>query len=249
MLFNMMKPFNPSTRYLGNYAARDSTVEFYQRINTLINLNSTVLNLGAGRGAWSEIETSELKRNLQDICPKVTHYIGADIDPVVLENTTTSENVLITDGIIPIEDKSVDLIIADWVLEHVSNPAVFCKEVDRVLKTNGYFCARTPHVLSYWALAGRLVGNARHNMFLKYIQPGRQEVDIFPTCYMINTLSDIKSHFSGYRHYSYLYVVNPAYFFGKKFLYGFFEFMHNRLLPRPMSSCILVFMQKLYPYD
>jgi SAM-dependent methyltransferase len=241
----MQQPFSPDFGYLGNYAPRDGTVEFYQRIHSLTNVNHTVLNLGAGRGAWSLIETSDVRRTLQDIRPKVYHYIGADIDPVVLENKTTNENVLITNGIIPLEDRSVDLIIADWVLEHVSNPSVFCKEVDRVLKHGGYFCARTPHLLSYWAVGGRLVANAKHVRFLKYIQPGRHEVDVFPTCYRMNTLSDIERAFRGYRNYSYLYVVNPAYYCGNRYLYGLLEFLHNRLMPRPFSSCIMAFLQKI----
>lgn len=245
LLTYFMHSYSPDSRYLGNYAPHDGTVEFYQRIHALTNPTFTALNLGAGRGAWSEIDTSEVRRTLQDIRPNVSHYIGADIDPVVLKNPTTNHNVMITDGSIPLEDRSVDLIIADWVLEHVSNPAQFSHEVDRILKPGGFFCARTPHILSYWALGGRLVANARHVSFLKHLQPGRHEVDIFPTCYRMNTLGAIRSSFNGYRSYSYLYVVNPAYFFGNKFLYGLLEFTHNRLLPRPLSSCIMAFMQKL----
>lgn len=39
----------------------------------------------------------------------------------------------------PIESDSVDLVISDWVLEHIQDPSKFSTEFSRVLKKGGFF--------------------------------------------------------------------------------------------------------------
>ena len=51
-----MKSFNPNAYKIGGYSENDGTIDFYSRINCLINDNSEVLDFGAGRGAWAEDE-------------------------------------------------------------------------------------------------------------------------------------------------------------------------------------------------
>ena len=38
--------------YFGNFFQNDGTIDFYLRIRTLINENSSVLDYGAGRAKW-----------------------------------------------------------------------------------------------------------------------------------------------------------------------------------------------------
>ena len=38
-----------------------------------------------------------------------------------MQNPTTHKNIIISSNKIPLEDESMDLIIADWVLEHIEN--------------------------------------------------------------------------------------------------------------------------------
>jgi SAM-dependent methyltransferase len=240
----MKNSFSPNHLYAGEYVPEDGTVQFYQRINSLLEPSFSVLNLGAGRGAWYYIDNCKLRRELQDIRPKVNRYIGADIDKAVLENPVTSSNVLIVNDRVPIEDQSFDLIISDWVLEHVQNPSVFCAEVNRLLKPGGFFCARTPHNLAYWAFVSRLVDNAKHSAWLKYIQPSRLEIDTFPVCYKLNTLKKIEIYFPRYHHFSYLYCANPSYYFGNELLYRIMSCAHKSLLTARLSSSLFVFVRK-----
>src|ERR1700683_527655 len=114
--------FNPAARMAGGYLPLDGTVEFYGRVCALLQPTDIVLNLGAGRGGWYFEYESEYRRSLQDLKPRVKYLYGADIDPVVLTNPTSHENLLIRDGRIPLVEHSVDLVVADYVFEHVESP-------------------------------------------------------------------------------------------------------------------------------
>ncbi|MBU6297934.1 MAG: class I SAM-dependent methyltransferase [Alphaproteobacteria bacterium] len=151
--------FDPAGGMLGAYSPLDGTVEFYGRINAILQRESVVLDLGAGRGAWFCEDRCRYRRELRSIRGKVAEYVGADIDCVVLSNSTTDRNVIITDGRIPLTSASVDLIIADYVLEHIENVAQLRNEIARVLKPGGVFCARTPHALNYVSIAARMIRN------------------------------------------------------------------------------------------
>lgn len=61
--------------------------------------------------------------------------IGIDVDPGGRKNRSLDSFRLIEDvDHWPVEDASVDLVLADYVLEHVGNPEQFFRETWRVLK-------------------------------------------------------------------------------------------------------------------
>ncbi|HEY2710068.1 MAG TPA: class I SAM-dependent methyltransferase [Caulobacteraceae bacterium] len=226
---------------LGGFSSQDGTVEFYGRVNALLSPEKCVVDLGAGRGAWHFEDFTAYHRHLRDIRSKVATYIGADVDPQVLENPTTSQNVLIEGGVVPLPAATVDLIIADFVLEHVADPQAFRTEVDRLLKPGGFFCARTPHALNYVSLGARLLSD--HLGWLQKLQPTRRKSDIFPTHYRLNTRRKVRSAFDGWADFSYLYAGEPMYFMGNETVFGVMSFLH-RFAPAPAISTIFVFLQK-----
>ena len=80
----------------------------------------------------------------------VTEVIGCDIDEAVLKNNALDRGVVVRPGEPwPRAAGSVDLIVADYVLEHIKDPQSFATEVERVLKVGGWFCARTPTKYNY----------------------------------------------------------------------------------------------------
>jgi SAM-dependent methyltransferase len=225
------------------FLAFDGTVEFYGRVCALLKPTDTVLNLGAGRGAWYFEDTCEYRRSLRDLKQKVRHVYGADVDPIVFTNPATSENLLIQNDRIPLSDQSVDLVIADYVFEHIQNPTAFCLEIIRVLRPNGYLCARTPHKYCYISLGARLIRNTQHADVLSVAQPRRKVSDIFPTVYRLNTIRDIRRHFNAFEDYSYSYVSEPQYYCESKYMYFALK-AAQRLMPTVLSSNIFVFMRK-----
>jgi len=140
-------------------------------------------------------------------------------------------------------DQSVDIVICDYVLEHVEHPDQFQEEIDRILKPGGCICARTPHKYCYIAILARLVKNAAHSKVLKYVQPDRKEIDVFPTFYRLNTLSAIKAKFASYGNQTFIFRSDPSYYFGKKAIHDLLDFAH-RILPKVVSGNLFVFLQK-----
>jgi ubiquinone/menaquinone biosynthesis C-methylase UbiE len=165
------------------------------------------------------------------------------VDPIVFDNVTTSENRLISGTRFPLEDESVDAVIADWVFEHIENPSDFVNEVNRVLKPGGYLFARTPHKNSYVSLFARAIGNKFHVRILKFVQPSRLNVDVFPTKFRMNTLKKIEQLFPNYRNYNYIFTPKPAYFFGNRELYKILSHLHKHS-PGFFCGCIYIFLQK-----
>ena len=239
----MSEPFNPAEGYLGGYHPRDGTVEFFGRIRGILEPSFTVLDLGAGRGSWYFEDQCELRRKVREMKGKVKRVIGLDVDSVVMDNPTTDENGLIENGVLPLKNDSVDVIISDYVLEHIENVEDFFSEVDRVLKPGGYFFARTPHSWNYVSLMARLIRNDDHAEFLKTAQPNRKPEDVFPTYYRLNTRRQISRVFKGYENYSYLYRTEPAYYFGSKTIYKIAAFGHMTL-PSVLVANLFVMLRK-----
>lgn len=237
------KGYDPSDDMLGRFSPLDGTVEFYGRICAAVEPHFVVLDLGVGRGAWYFEDQCQYHRRLRDIRGKVSEYIGADIDRAVLSNPTTSRNVLLERHTIPLDRESVDLILCDYVLEHIIDVQRFRDEVARVLKQGGLFCARTPHALNYVSLAARMIKNVKHARPLRLAQPNRKSEDVFPTAYRCNTLSSVSRIFAGWKNYSYLYVAEPQYYFGSKLAYHAFALIH-KFAPKALVGNLFVFLRK-----
>lgn len=235
--------FDPSARYLGGYGPDDGTIEFYGRIQAILRPEMTVLDLGAGRGAWFEDDECDYRRQVRLIKGKVKAVIGADVDPIAETNRSIDQFVPIDQGKVNLPDRSVDLIIADYVLEHIEDPRVFSTEIDRLLKLGGYFCARTPHKYHYVSIAARFIPNNAHSKFTGRAQKKRKEIDVFPTFYRMNTQASLRSFFNMHRFFGYIYSPEPAYYFGNKSL---FNILHKaqKVLPAALSGNIFWFSRK-----
>jgi ubiquinone/menaquinone biosynthesis C-methylase UbiE len=231
--------------YLGGFGPIDGTVEFYGRIHSLITKDSKVLNLGAGRGSWFYTDTCDLRRNLQTFKGKVVEYSCADIDENVLNNPTSDRNIVLKNGKVDLPSGSIDLIICDWVLEHVESPDLFLAEVNRLLKVEGIFAARTPHECNYVSIIARLLPNRFHKRIVRWVQPNRESIDVFPTKYRMNSRTKLSKQFFNFEDFSYLYRSEPAYNFASDFYSKILERIES-VAPRATVSQIFVFKVKKY---
>ena len=226
-----------------NISSGDGTVDFYFRVNALADPAATYLDYGAGRAAWYEDDKVPARRALRHMQGKFSEVIAADIDPVVMQNNSADRSLMIENDRIDLPDESVDVIVADYVIEHIPDPAAFAAEVTRLLKPGGWFCARTPHKRHYVALAERVIPERLEDKALHASQPGRKEADVFPKTYLMNTLPDIRAAFPGWSDRSFCRRTDPAYYFGSKPLFHVADFVH-RVMPKAFSGNIFVFMQK-----
>ena len=235
--------YDPYRNLVGGFSQNDGTVDFYLRVNSLIKDTDRVLDLGAGRAGWYEDDPCETRKKIRNLKGKVSKLIAADVDEAVLQNRASDEQLVIKDGIIDIENESLDLVVADYVLEHISDPEEFVAQISKALKKGGWFCARTPHKAAYVAIVAALVANTKHSKLLKRIQPEREEFDVFPTAYKMNTMKDIATHFAGWNNKSFIFRADPAYYFGNKYIYHIQDTLHRFML-KEMCGNLFIFVQK-----
>lgn len=230
----------------GGYAHDDSTVEFYSRVRALASTASVVLDFGAGRGEAAEDPVAH-RRALRTLRGAVATIHGVDIDDAVLRNPLLdSASVISPAGGLPFPGDFFDLIVADWVLEHLESPSNFEREVFRCLRPGGWLCARTPNKHGYISTASRLLPRQAEKRIISIVQPDRQEMDIFPKFYRLNTSRDFVRFFPPDRwiNGSYMYKATPAYFGNSAFLFSCIDVV-NRVLPSGFSPIFMAFARKV----
>src|SRR5215813_1327518 len=125
--------FYPESRF-GGFSDVDGTVTFFTRISALLDPSWTVLDVGCGRGEYTE-DAVRYRRNLRILKGRVAKVIGLDVDPAGRDNPSIDEFRLLEGETWPVESRSIDLILCDNALEHVPNPDALFSEASRTLKT------------------------------------------------------------------------------------------------------------------
>jgi SAM-dependent methyltransferase len=170
----------------------DSAHVFMVSAQAVAARSHVVAEVGCGRGALVDTVGA-----WQDLRGEGRTVIGIDIDETGGQNPVIDAFRLIgADGRWPLDDASVDLAVSDFVLEHVTDPESFVRELGRVLRPGGVFIARTISRHSPLALAARVVPNDHHAKALERLQPGREERDVFRTAYKMNTRKDLDRLFA-----------------------------------------------------
>lgn len=165
-------------------AGWDSIVPFLGVAQMLASQSTTIVDVGCGRGSGAD-GRAEVFHDLRGSDRRV---IGIDVDPAGETNPMLDEFRMIGEDLRwPLDDGSVDLAVSDFTLEHVDDPWAFVRELTRVLRPGGAMVARTVSRYSLLSVSARAVPNTRHVDVLAELQPERQQRDVFPTRYRMNT--------------------------------------------------------------
>jgi SAM-dependent methyltransferase len=226
----------------GGYSRIDATMEFYTRVPALTPERGLIVDFGAGRGVGAEDQVPA-RAKLRDLRRSGCRVVGADLDPAVCANPLVDESMVVrSEDPIPLADESVDLLVSDQTFEHIADPSRVSREFARVIKPNGWLCARTPYRWGSVGIATNLFPNTYHTLLLRYFQPMREERDVFSTTYSLNTFRQLRKHFprSMWEDFSYRFSPEPGYLSRNRFALA-----SGRLLDAVLpGSVLMVFLRR-----
>jgi SAM-dependent methyltransferase len=153
---------------------------FRKRILAHLRPDMTILDLGAGAGMLSQMD---FRGRARRIC-------GVDLDTRVTQNPMLDEARIADAKCIPYDTAQFDLVYANNVLEHLSDPLTVFREVARVLRPGGVFMFKTPNSRHYVPTIARITPH-RFHQYVNALR-GRATIDTFPTFYCANTGDAIK---------------------------------------------------------
>lgn len=238
------KKFYPESQF-GGFSDIDGTITFYNRVNSLLTEQSTVLDVGCGRGEYQDDEV-QFRRSLRILRGKCKKVIGIDVDINAKTNPYIDEFFKIEGDVWKeIKDGSIDVVVCDYVLEHAQFPDRLFSEFNRVLKPGGVLCARTPNLLSYLGIAASLIPDRFHAKLVGVLQDARKPEDVFPKFYRCNTIHTIRRLFRAHNFEGVVYGFEsePAYFSFSSFVYGIFTYLHP-LTPPYFRTILYLFARK-----
>ena len=229
----------------GGFTDVDGTIAFYARTRSLMSPDHVVLDIGCGRGNLGD-DPIVVRRNLRIFKGDVRRVLGIDVDIAAAGNPYIDEFRHISCRRWPIDDASVDVAIADCVIEHVGDPDALFSEARRVLRPGGFLCLKTPNAWGYVALVSRLVPNWAHAKVVAQAQGGyyRRDCDVFPTLYRCNTRRKLRAALTRhqFRCVVYSYEAEPSYleFSGLAYKLGVW---HQRYAPKALRLVLFAFGQ------
>jgi len=240
---NFQHIYYPETCW-GGFTHVDGTIAFYTRVHSMLTNSSIAVDVGCGRGSYRD-DPVRVRHDLRVLKGKCLKVIGMDVNANAANNPFIDEFRLIKDDLWPLEDDSINLCLADSVLEHIDDPEMFFKEAHRILKPGGYLCIRTPNIFSYFGLAARLIPGRFRQKAICRVQDYREVEDIFPTLYHCNTKRKMKQMMKkwGFESHVYGHEAEPSYLLFSRFFY-FLGVLHQRFAPSMIKVTLFAFGQK-----
>jgi ubiquinone/menaquinone biosynthesis C-methylase UbiE len=157
--------------------------------------------------------------------------VGVDLDPRV-EPRFHSEFRRAGLADMPFAPKIFDVILSEYVLEHVRDPAAAFAEMTRVLKPGGRILVLTPNLFSYKSLVARFTPHAFHHAMGRVRYGGGHEDDMYPTVFRCNTAGRLRrlARENGLQVESLRFVNNgPTWFERFPLVFGAFHLFHLAL--------------------
>jgi len=161
------------------YRERKSLLEF---------LRGRILDIGCNKGEFHRFVMEK------------ANEIGGDVYGLDIEVTNYTENIVKGDAhFLPFKDESFDSIFIGEIIEHLTNPAHFLKEIERILKKRGaaVITIPNPYSLTLFYLKEKILGK-----FLNYSPSGVfghvYQWDISLIISLVNRVSNLSVKEYGY---------------------------------------------------
>ena len=146
------------------------------------------LDAGCGHGVFPDW----MKERGASLVARSAVTVGIDCDcPSLWENRVVHHRVAGNLEDLPFPDDSFDLVTANMVVEHISNPERTGLSVNRVLKPGGLFIFHTPNYWNYQTILASLIPQGLKYKLIRFLE-NREEKDAFPTHYRVNSVRAIR---------------------------------------------------------
>lgn len=166
---------------------RSTQQEYFHSLAPLVH-NKDWLDIGCGHSVfwpWMEREEREVTESARSVA-------GIDLDwRGLIAHRTIRRKAFASACELPFADGSFDVVSANMVMEHLPVPSLVVDEAFRVLRPGGTFVFHTPNVDAWpTSLVVRLPEWVKKLLFP--LADGRDEGDVFPTHYRVNTPGEIE---------------------------------------------------------
>jgi ubiquinone/menaquinone biosynthesis C-methylase UbiE len=156
--------------------------EYQRRVEEAIDPGMSILHAGCG---WD-------KHRITEPHGADCTVVGVDLDPRV-GPMFHGEFLLADLADLPLEDDRFDVIVSEYVLEHVQDPVKTFREFSRVLRPGGRAIVLTPNLYSYKTLAARFTSHRVHEAAGRIRYGPGQEEEMYPTVFRCNTSERFRS--------------------------------------------------------
>jgi SAM-dependent methyltransferase len=146
------------------------------------------LDIGCGHSSFGKWMTRE-----QDaIVASCRKAVGIDLELEALRSHAGFTNKCVGDGCrLPFGSEVFDLVTANMVMEHITNPEALFREILRVLRVGGRLIFRTPNRFGYPTLVARCLPECLKASLARLLD-GRLASDVFRTHYNVNSPGQVR---------------------------------------------------------
>jgi ubiquinone/menaquinone biosynthesis C-methylase UbiE len=168
---------------------RYSQYEYEDVLSDRVAEQSHWLDLGCGHHLLPEWRLVEE----QELIARAAQVIGLDYDlPSLIKHRTIKTKVQGSATELPFADSLFEMVTANMVVEHLDNPQVQFREVNRVLKPGGFFIFHTPNEYGHFSMMRKMVPSFAVKKLSKMLD-GRDAEDVFEVHYKANNSQAIEN--------------------------------------------------------
>ncbi|MEA2521668.1 MAG: hypothetical protein QOI81_1314 [Actinomycetota bacterium] len=195
--------------------------EYKRRVEEAVHPGMSILHAGCG---WD-------KHGITEPHGQDCSVTGVDLDPRV-GSMFHGEFLLADVTNLPLHDARFDLVVSEYMLEHVSEPASAFREFSRVLRPGGQAIVLTPNLRSYKTIAARVTSHRIHEAAGRIRYGHGHEEDMYPTLFRCNTSNRFRevADEAGLHIDSFTFVTNgPTWFQRFPLLFGVADLFHRAI--------------------
>jgi SAM-dependent methyltransferase len=164
---------------------------YVNALDRVVKPHTRWLDLGCGRRLFP-VWMRDAERRERALVARAGAVVGVDVDaPSLAEHLSIGRRLLADSSHLPFADGAFDLVTANMVVEHLSDPVAVFAEVGRVLAPGGVMLFHTPNRLAPATLLAAVTPQRLKHLAIRLLEH-RREQDVFPTHYRCNTPAAVR---------------------------------------------------------